>query len=313
VGKYRTTMSNPSGEDTIGSKSAIKSLYNHSADTRPRHTKWSEFKDLISEEQRLKELGQPYAIVHRFSRYEGGEGEYAWKTLSIEIQSTRLRAILDKIFFDYPDWNSDGSPYTFSPPFKPFIHRWDKILESFKQEKDKSTKKEIELLHQALEPLLSSHLFALKQAKSTGVISFNKLWLILAPGDLMLSCENGNICVSRLKRVKFVNDEPSHWKVTLDQSDWNGSYCGIASTSSKIYEFAEPMLAIRLNVHPLEFAPNQKDIQDILLARGKKFASLRGFHIMTCIGKKYRIENDEMGRPREKAKPVSIHVFIILS
>lgn len=305
-------MSNPSGEDTIGSKCAIKSLYNHSADTRPRHTKWSEFKDLISEEQRLKEIGQSYAIVHRFSRYEIGEGEYAWKTLSIEIQSMRLRAILDKIFYDYPDWNPDGSPYTFSPPFKPFVHRWDKILESFKQEKDKSTKEEIQLLRQALEPLLSSHFFALKQAKSTGVISFNNLWLILAPSDLMLSCEKENICVSRLRRVKFVDHEPSYWEVTLDQSDWNGSYCGFASTSSQIYEFAEPKLAIRLNVHPLEFARHQKDIRHILLARGKKFASLRGFHVMTCIGKKYTIEEDKMGRQKEVIKPVSIHVFIIL-
>jgi hypothetical protein len=304
-------MPNPSGEDTIGSKCGIKSLYNHSTDTRPRHAKWCEFKDLISEEQRLKELGQSYAIVHRFSRYEIGEGEYAWKTHSIEIQSPRLKAVLDKIFHDYPDWNPDGSPYTFSSPFKPFVHRWDKILESFKQEQDKSTKVEIQLLRRELEPLLSSHFFALEQAKSTGVISFNYLWLILAPGDLMLSYEKGNICVSRLREVEFARSgdhSPPYWEVTLDRSDWNGSYCGFASTISRIYEFAEPQLAIRLNVHPLEFAPNQKDIRDSLLARGKKFASLRGFHVMTCIGKKYKI-----GQHKEVVKPVSIHVFIILS
>lgn len=58
-------MGNPRGEDGVGSRCEIKRLYNHSLQDSGRSSKWSEFADPIKEEQRLKALGQSFAIVHR--------------------------------------------------------------------------------------------------------------------------------------------------------------------------------------------------------------------------------------------------------
>ncbi|KAI0411715.1 P-loop containing nucleoside triphosphate hydrolase protein [Xylaria grammica] len=297
--------------DCIDSKCMVKNLYNHATNSRARHAKWSFFEDPIAEEQRIKEMGKAYAVIHRLTKIGSDDGESSWTTHSIEAQSPRLRKLLDEIFCDYPDWYLDATPYAVAPPFKPFVHRWDKVLESYKQHGLPTN--EVELLRKELEPRLKSHLSALERVKSTKTVAFDLLWLILAPGCLMLSHENGKICVSRLRAVKFVpqlRDNPPYWHLTLDRIDWNGAYHGFAGASARIDYYEEPILVTKLDIYPLEFATNQSEIQDLLLVRGEKFASLRGSHVKTCTGKKYTLELDNKGNWKKIQKPVSGRVII---
>jgi hypothetical protein len=291
----------------IGSICDIKSLFNHSDSTNPCHARWAESKDLVTEERRMKEMGQSYAIVHRFSKDEDADGTISWKTHSIEIKSPRLRKTLDKAFQDYPNWYPDHGPYTFYPPFKPLVHRWDTLLEALKAEKDKSTKLEIQLFRHEIQPLLSGHFAALEQAKSTGLVSFKNLWLIFAPGDVMISFQGTNICATMLMSVDFhpaTRECPAFWAFAMHQLDWNGSYCGYRILRKQIQEFENPILAIKLGLCPLSFYPNQQELRGTLLARGRKFEGLRGYHVKTCRGQKFMKEMNMKGEKVEVAKPV---------
>ena len=122
--------STPTQDDHIGAKIEVNSLFNH--DPQSRHAHWSEFENTTDEEQRVKNLGKDFAVVHRFSKVEKEDGEYAWVTDSIEARSPHLRKTLDRIFCDYPSWYPDAKPYTVSPPFKPYLYRWDRILASLR-------------------------------------------------------------------------------------------------------------------------------------------------------------------------------------
>lgn len=269
-----------------GSQIEVKRLYNHSIFGIDDCNKWSEFADPLEEERRCKESGQPFAIVHRLSRKGGDEKGYYWETHSIEVQCPRLKEFLESVFKDYPDWYPDGTPYTFFPPFKPFVHRWDKFLEASRQRLNVSEETEIAFLYGEMKRLLEPRLSDLEQIKATGVASFESLWLVFAPGDHMVTNETGNLCVSKLRKVKFVEADmytPAYWKVTLDRVDWNGSYCGFAKKVVRVYKFAEPQFA-----------------------RGKKFAALRGNHVKNCVGKKYVIGEDAYGCPKETEKPVGL-------
>ena len=104
-------------DDPIGAKFEVKSLFNH--DPQSRHALWSEFENSTDEEQRVKNLGKDFAVVHRFSKVEKDDDEYAWVPHSIEARSPLLRKTLDRIFSDYPSWYPDAKPYTISPPFNP--------------------------------------------------------------------------------------------------------------------------------------------------------------------------------------------------
>ncbi|KAK0716388.1 hypothetical protein B0H67DRAFT_646018 [Lasiosphaeris hirsuta] len=295
----------------------IRALYNHSVDRNPRNAKWSEFQDLILEEKHLKERGMAYPIIQRFSKAETPEGEVSWATHSIEIQSPRLKAIFDKVFTGYPEWYPDAAPYTFFPPFKPLVHRWEVILKAFTEAEagdSQLVKDEIAHLRQVIEPLLSNHLSAMNKARETLVVSFESLWLFLAPGSVMVSSEQGNACALRLVQVDFTphdsyNNQPGYWTLVLGQYDWNGSYCGLRRVEKTIMEYKEDTLVTKHDVYPLEYAPGREKIEQELLARGQKWAQLRGMHVKNVTGKKYVLVNVG-GCMREIAKPVSGRVII---
>ncbi|KAK0710017.1 hypothetical protein B0T26DRAFT_723802 [Lasiosphaeria miniovina] len=300
----------------------IRSLYNHSTDRNPRHAKWSEFQDLILEEKHLKERGLAYPVIQRFSKAETAEGEVSWATHSIEIQSERLKAIFDRVFAGYPGWYPDAAPYTFFPPFKPLVHRWEVLLEAFADvektsdddEALRATRDDIAHLRGVLEPLLANHLSAMNKARETLVVSFESLWLFLAPGSVMVSSEQGSPCALRLLHVDFTPrdnyaNQPGYWSLVLGQYDWNGNYCGLRRVDKTIMEFKEDTLVTKFDVYPLEFAPAREKIEAELLARGAKWAQLRGMHVKHCVGKKYVLVNVN-GCMREVAKPVSGRVIV---
>lgn len=80
--------SKPTEDASVGAKCEVKSLFNH--DPKRRHTQWSEFENIIDEEQRIKNLGKDFAVVHRLSKVEKDSGECAWITQSVEARSPCL-------------------------------------------------------------------------------------------------------------------------------------------------------------------------------------------------------------------------------
>ncbi|KAH7176177.1 P-loop containing nucleoside triphosphate hydrolase protein [Dactylonectria macrodidyma] len=298
--------------DSIGSKCEIMTFYNHSSDPCDRFPKWSEFEDLVAEERRIRELGKAFAVIHRRSKVEREFGE-TWMTHSIEAQSPRLQKLLDVVFQDYPSWYPDATPYAVGPPFKPYVHRWNKILE-LGEGLDEKIADEVQLLRGALEPLISSHLADLSRARAKGTISFESLWLILSPGCLMVSCEKGYTCLSKLVTVEFVQGQKpgdSCWILKSLRVNWNGSHCGLERQVAIIPKFVDSIQVTKLTTYPLEFAPDREHIEAKLLARGRKFEALRGLHVKTCQGKKYTREyNPVQHRYDEAEKPISGRIIV---
>jgi hypothetical protein len=297
------------------SKCEVKSLYNHSSD---KSELWTEFKNPINEERHRKAQARPSAVVHRFSKKPSTEGgTLDWETQSIEIQSQQLKTSLADIFKDYPDWNPGPIPYIFLPPFQQFFHRRERILEeSSDKQTDISKRMEVALLREALKSALAPHDSELQQIKETKAISFKSLWLIFPPGNLVVTHETGNLCVSKLRALKFIEksgyslENTPRWRLDLRRTDWNGSYCGSANTVVFISEFSGSQPVTALDAYPFEFFPDQKEAPEQLLTRGQKFADLRGFHVKTCIGKKYVLEK-RMFDSEEIVKPVFPSSFMI--
>ncbi|KAJ8126187.1 hypothetical protein O1611_g7452 [Lasiodiplodia mahajangana] len=227
-------------EGVTGPSYSVKNLYNHASSRGSEAFQWSEFEDVAAEERRVKDLTKAFAIIHKFSPTEK-DGVKTWVTHSIEVQSPKLKQALDRIFADYTSWYSDTSPYVAYPPFKPYVHRWDRILESTEPIEGKPDDA-LCILRRELEPLLKLQLSAMKKVKTSGVISFDMLWLIFAPDTLVASQENGNTCIYRLLSAKLVPrswSKPEHWLLEQAQMEWNGSCCGIKSVEMRINKSRE--------------------------------------------------------------------------
>ena len=297
----------PAKGDEVESKCDTVTFYNHSTHPSPRRAKWSEFEDLVAEERRIKELGKGYAVIIRRSKIERN-GYDAWETHSIEAQSPRLRKFLDEVFSGYVSWYPDAMPYAVAPPFKPYVHRWEKLLE-LAQQLDPKTADELKLLRGELEQPISSYLSILGRIRTTGTVTFRDLWIILAPGCLMVSSKGGNIYVSTLVKVDFFKGDqqnPPYYTIKLARVDWNGSYCGLEVYEEVINKYDDDSFITKLQTYPLEFTPEAMKTKEMLQERGRKFESLRGFHIKTCTGKKYvRHYNMSGDCIAEVEKPVS--------
>ncbi|KAF2965665.1 hypothetical protein GQX73_g7922 [Xylaria multiplex] len=302
----------PTGQAMEDIRCESLALYNHFPDSSFPNAKWSEFPNLSAEEKRIKELGKAFVVIHRRSKIEK-DGNEAWITHSIEAQSPELRVLLGAVFAEYPQWYPDATPYAVSPPFKPFVHRWDRILELRKQQGSKAIK-QLELLCSELEQPIESHLSALERVKKTQTVSFEALWLILAPGCLMVSKENGNTIVSRLLKADFVaarQDHPAFWRLKVARLNWNGSHSGFEGGVERITKYNDSIFITKLPIYPIEFAPDRRGIEEKLLVRGRKFESLRGFHIKTCTGKKYvRKYIPIRGCYAEEENPVSGRIIV---
>ncbi|KAI0098082.1 P-loop containing nucleoside triphosphate hydrolase protein [Nemania sp. FL0031] len=302
----------PVSQATDDIKCESLALYNHFPDSTSPNAKWSEFSDLSAEEKRIKDLAEAFVVIHRRSKIEK-DGHEAWVTHSIEAQSPQLRILLESVFTEYPQWYPDATPYAVPPPFKPFVHRWDHIL-ALRKQQDSTAIKQLELLCNELEQPIRSHLSALEKVKKTRTISFEALWLILAPGCLMVSKENGITIVARLVKADFVAAKrfsPAFWRLKLAQLNWNGSHSGFQGDEETIAEYKDSIFITKLPMYPIEFAPDRREIEETLLARGRKFEALRGFHIKTCAGKKYvRKYHEASGRHVEEENPVSGRIIV---
>lgn len=95
----------PDAEVATGSVCAIKKLYQHSDNGFSLKGPWSEIKDPFLEAQRIRQLGQTHAIIHRFNN--PNENGY-WETHSIQVNSPLLQAVLTKVFEGYPGWSSSS-------------------------------------------------------------------------------------------------------------------------------------------------------------------------------------------------------------
>jgi hypothetical protein len=300
--KNRSAPKAEVSQNSPGSKCEVMFLYNHSPEFGPGSI-WSENADLILEKDRLEALVAPYAIVHRLSQSKGKKNG-AWETYSIEIQSNRLKAFLNTIFEDYRGWNSDTEPYTFRPPFQKFFHRWETLKLGYAQLPDESARDEVKMLIDILLPFMTPLRTALEEIERTETISFSQLWLIFPPGELVVTPIKGNMCVCRLRKLKIAD---KYLFLTMEQIDWNGRYCGFKNTQADLSDYLELKPVSKLRTYPLRFASNKKEIQTKLLARGRQFAALRGFHVMKCVGEKYVSlrKSDEKPKVDDDPRPVS--------
>ena len=70
---------------------------------------------------------------------------------SIVIQSPLLKTALGDVMKDYPGVTTSLDRLTFKAPFKPFVHRWSKLIEALESEQHEETKAHLELLFRTME------------------------------------------------------------------------------------------------------------------------------------------------------------------
>lgn len=199
--KESTNGTDHKAKTKAGMISDVKNLYEGKPDSRGRSTWVDKYPKDIEEAAENAETAR-YALLIRNKKCYDGRKKLQMD--SIIVQSPLLKLALGQILKDYPGITTTLDRLTFKAPFKPFVHRWSKLVAALKDEEDEETKQHLDLLHRTMEAELKDDLTARDDYILNKVITWDTAWMIFEPGTVVFGQDDKQDCAFRLKSGSYV-------------------------------------------------------------------------------------------------------------
>lgn len=283
-------ISGSSEYSTSPDSAVVTKLYRYDCRAGCCPSRYARFSTQGAEQDDLEASVHSEPIIHRHVFRDT-----VWITESFTVNDPDMQSILQEALHKYQDFDPELESWTFRAPYSPIVHRWDKlneILEKDFLESEEKTAAAIKYLMAFLRPILAPSIEALAKTKETGKVLFEDVWQIYPPGEVAMTSFYGIEAAARVvqyEKKRNVQGLPS-WEVELEYVDWNGDHCGFATTTVNIDFFPGYKFVTSLAAYPLSFSPDEKQIKERLITRGRKFESLRGYHFRACSGTKILLE-----------------------
>ena len=254
----------------------VKNLYEGKPDKRGRSTWVDVYPNDLEEAAENAETAR-YALLIRNKKSYNGRKKLEMD--SVIVQSPLLKRALGEVLKDYPGITTTLDRLTFSAPFKPFVHRWSKLVRALEDEKDAETKDHLGLLYRTMEAELKDDLKAREDFIVNKVITWDTAWMIFEPGTVVLGQKEKQDCAFRLNCGSYVETRCGNaFALDCEQIDWDGEHFGFASHRLLIYTFQGTSPITRLSAYPLEYHRDLIKTKRELIERGRAFEHLSGYH-----------------------------------
>lgn len=140
---------------------------------------------------------------------------------------------------NYQGFSPELNDWTFTAPYSPIVHRWDKLNALAEETTEPASKLAIDQLMTFLRPILAPSIDSLISTKKTGKVEFNNIWQIFPPSEKVVTSFFGIEAVASVLSYRFVEPSmaPPYWQVEFEYVDWNGEFCGYARAKSVIKMF----------------------------------------------------------------------------
>lgn len=221
-----------------------------------------------------------HALITRLQKAQDSRKKF--EIHSLIVQSPWLKDVLEKHILDgYPGVCSSLKRLEFEAPFQPFVHRWAKLCTFRKRtDLDNTTREHIDLLYEVLREELKDVIKSFQDYVDKGVVTYEHAWTIFQPGDIIFSASHkGAPMALKLKSGKYIETQCGNaYQLTAEAVDWNGSHFGHSIERINIWEFLGTTSIVGLAAFPLRFHPQEKEVREVLVQRGKAFEELAGCH-----------------------------------
>jgi hypothetical protein len=276
------TAANPKPQFEIGMEDSIKPLYEGPEKCKCCINWVEEYPDNLKEELLGTLDVQKYAIVTKNMRNHKGNKPIALH--SIDVQSPLLKKVLESVFEGYSGITPGLEVLTFSAPFHAFFHRLDRLEEASKHQEDPKALAHTKLLYDIVHKELQEPVKTFNDLVANRVMTFEYLWALFTPGDLIKSGDDGLYRLESAKHSRSATGSINGFTVTAEFIDWDGTQFGYDSSSIFISPFDGTKQITEMEAYPAIFDPDLDRLKARLLGRGKKFESLEGFHYMAHKG-----------------------------
>ena len=206
---------------------------------------------------------------------------------SIIVQSPLLKKSLGIALEKYPGVTTSLDRLVFKAPFACFVHRWQRFVDLLTTTYDATTKSHLQLLYNVLEAELKDAIHAKNDLVSNGVITFDHLWTIFEPGELVYGTDEGKERLYELQSTIRCTDQKrgmDYLRIQARGIDWDGQKFGSAWDYLSDYEFEGTRPIISLAAFPFDFHPQREKLSQQLTARGKLFEKYAGYHYQSYKG-----------------------------
>lgn len=268
----------------------VKNLYQAISGNRSWDARWSEFKDPGEENRNLQPFRASFPIIHKWKCTDEVEG--TWVTKSIELNDKALRSKVEETLAGVPGLNFDVDILAFKPPFASFLHKWTEFkfaVESDNQ--DAKLQHFLRYLYDIISPVVTPTLDKINKARDSQTIDWDLLKSSCVPGELVHGSWFGES-----QAYKIVKNE-TYWggpmgneeylKLDVEYYDWDGQKSGFRRTEFHTKSFNGEIPLSDLRYVPFKFLKRENQIREELIARGKKFEAMIGYHFKYYLGTKF--------------------------
>lgn len=254
----------------------VKNLYQGKPDDSGKSTWVDKYPDDLEEAAENAESAQ-YALLIRNKKCYDGRKKLEMD--SIVVQSPLLKKALGTILIDYPGVTTTLDRLAFRAPFKPFVHRWAKLVAALKSEEEPETRSHLDLFHRIMGEELKDDLKARDDYILNKVITWDTCWMIFEPGTIVFSVEEKDDCAFRLKNGSYVETRCGMaFALDCEKVDWDGEKFGLGRARVLIHEYLGTKSITKLAAFPLEYHDDMVEVREKLIVRGRAFERLAGFH-----------------------------------
>lgn len=265
-----------------GSELTIQTLYEGPPKCKCCINWVEEYPDDLRMDVEQQEQAKQKALVVRM-RKNHGEG----KSLildSVLVQSQSLKTTLARVFEGYQGITPSLKKLVFRAPFHPFHYRWERFRQVLDEEKteDAEASSYSQLLFDVLDAELRDLRGEIADMLGNGVMTYSLLWSLFEPGERVMARVGKHWRFFVTKESGF-NDK-GIFQVQGQYVDWDGSKFGYTTGTMQICTFDGTRPVTELEVYPAKFHMAIEDTESEVIARGKRFRDLRGFHHMAYSG-----------------------------
>lgn len=210
--------------------------------------------------------------------------EESLRTSSIDIKNPALKKGLTDVLSNYPDVYTEAPVLSTSPPFLPFLHRWDRFLQAEKASSE-GTKDLFRILRQHLERGLKEPFRVLRDYQRTKYIEFDDLLVAVVPGELVARYRIGLLWAGVFLAAsigEFWSSKSCDLKVRV--VNWDGTRFGYREKTWEIRAFQGFRKITDLPVFPLDADSDRDQIKQRLVGRGRMFHRLCSQHVKVYTG-----------------------------
>ena len=255
---------------------AVKNLYHGERDDRGRFTATDKVPEDLPEPEETEETGRYALLIRNNKCYDGRK---SLSIASIVIQSPLLKKVLCWVLQDYPCMAPELDRLEIVSPFRPFVHRWQRLTDALHDEPDPETKSHIQLFYDALKKELEVTLEARDDFITHKTITFNSLWMLFEPGDVVFTKLNKRPVAAKLiSSGVFPGRHEDLYRLECEMIYGNGKMFGWGNPRFSIPEFDGMSKITDLCVYPLKCHPKVDKVTEQLIENGKAYERLMGFH-----------------------------------